>query len=300
MSDPQATSRRNPMNRKNTTATLSGLGLLAAVLTANYVTTNLGMAPVGFGLMATAGTYLAGLTFILRDILQDSAGKRASVAVIGAGAVLSFLVADPFIALASAVAFGVSELADLAVYTPLRERGYIRAVIASNIVGSLVDTVLFLTIAGFPVMMALPGQMAGKLLVTAGFAFAVLLYRLRRAVIAAEESAGRRVSARTVPVEATVRMSATSPIQHMCPFVQEVDNGTITVSWDTDGWTLELHSLRAYLNTFQGREISHEELTAEIEAELSGFVGIAAVTVTTTWRTAGMEVVVTTSEVSAE
>jgi uncharacterized PurR-regulated membrane protein YhhQ (DUF165 family) len=139
---------------------------LACILAANYVTTAYGMIPVGFGLMATAGTYLAGMTFVLRDSLQDAAGKRWTLAAIAAGAALSFAVADPFIALASAVAFGLAELADLAIYTPLRKRGYIRAAIASNIVGAIVDTVIFLWIAGFPIMDALLGQMVGKLLIT--------------------------------------------------------------------------------------------------------------------------------------
>lgn len=164
----------------------SAIALLGAVLAANYVTTQFGMVPVGFGLVATAGTYLAGLTFILRDSLHDAAGKRVTLAVIAAGALLSFLVADPFIAIASAVAFSLSELADLAVYSPLRKRGYVRAAIASNVVGSIVDTVAFLAIAGFPIWAAFPGQMAGKLLVTAAVMFAVILFRLRRAIIAAE------------------------------------------------------------------------------------------------------------------
>jgi NADPH-dependent 7-cyano-7-deazaguanine reductase QueF len=94
----------------------------------------------------------------------------------------------------------------------------------------------------------------------------------------------------TVPVEANVQMSATSPIQHMCPFVHEVDNGNVTIAWDADGWTLELHALRAYLNTFADREISHEELTDEVRAEVASHHGINNVTVETTWRTAGMEV----------
>lgn len=101
----------------------------------------------------------------------------------------------------------------------------------------------------------------------------------------------------TVPVEAGVRMSATSSIQHMCPFVQEVDNGTITIAWDADGWTLELHALRSYLNTFMDREVSHEELTDEIRAELSAHHGISGVTVETAWRTAGMEVQCSTSRI---
>lgn len=158
---------------------------LGCILAANVVTTHLGMVPVGFGLVATAGTYFAGVTFILRDALQDVAGKRWTLAVIAAGAALSFFVSDPFIALASAVAFGLSELADLAVYTPLRKRGYIRAALASNIVGAFVDTVAFLAIAGFPVLLALPGQMVGKLLVTLLAVAAVAIVRAQRKAVAA-------------------------------------------------------------------------------------------------------------------
>lgn len=158
---------------------------LGCIVAANVVTTHLGMVPVGFGLVATAGTYFAGLTFILRDALQDVAGKRWTLAVIAAGALLSFFVSDPFIALASAVAFGLSELADLAVYTPLRKRGYIRAAIASNAVGAFVDTVAFLAIAGFPVMLALPGQMIGKLLVTLLAVVAVAIMGAQRKAVAA-------------------------------------------------------------------------------------------------------------------
>lgn len=140
-------------------------GFLSCILGANYVTSRYGMVPVGFGLVATAGTYFAGLSFVLRDAVQDHAGKWWTLAVIAAGAALSFLVSDPFIAIASAIAFGFSETADLAIYTPLRKRGYVRAAVASNVVGSLVDTVAFLAIAGFPLLVALPGQMVGKLLI---------------------------------------------------------------------------------------------------------------------------------------
>lgn len=99
----------------------------------------------------------------------------------------------------------------------------------------------------------------------------------------------------SVPIEAHVRLSAKASIRHLCPFVQEVDNGTLTVAWDADGWTLELHALHAYLGTFAEREISHEELTAEVQAELSSHHGINNVSVTSSWRTAGMEVACSTS-----
>lgn len=163
-----------------TTTPLIAAAFLICILAANYVTSLYGMIPVGFGLMATAGTYFAGASFVLRDSLQDAFGKRATLAVIFAGALVSFLVADPLIALASAVAFGLSELADFAVYTPLRKRGYIRAAITSNVVGSFIDTIAFLTIAGFPLWAALPGQMVGKLAVTAVAVIAVAIYRAQR------------------------------------------------------------------------------------------------------------------------
>lgn len=140
---------------------------LTCILVANYATSEFGVVPVGFGLVATAGTYLAGLSFVLRDAVQDVAGRRAAVALIVAGALLSYLVAEPRIALASGVAFLASEAADFAVYTPLRRRGYIRAAAASNAVGAVVDTFLFLAVAGFPIAGAWQGQLVGKLAITA-------------------------------------------------------------------------------------------------------------------------------------
>lgn len=171
------------MTRKTLTATISA-AFLACILAANYVTTEYGMVPVGFGLVATAGTYFAGLTFVLRDTVQDTAGKAWTVALIVAGAALSFVVSAPFIALASGVAFLVSEVADLCVYTPLRRRGFVRAAVASNVVGAFVDTVLFLWIAGFPIAGAVAGQMVGKLAVTLVVVLAVVGYRTRRVVTA--------------------------------------------------------------------------------------------------------------------
>ncbi|SFK32007.1 hypothetical protein SAMN05216467_2871 [Cellulomonas sp. KH9] len=144
---------------------------------ANYLTTRLGFVPVGFGLSATAGTFAAGAALALRDVTQDSLGRRGVLAVVVAGAGLSFLLADPFIALASAAAFLLSELADFAVYTPLRRRSrlgdrrWAAAVIASNVVGAVVDTVVFLTVAfgAAAVLPATPGQLVGKAWATVAF-----------------------------------------------------------------------------------------------------------------------------------
>lgn len=161
-------------------AVAASIAFVACILLANYVTTEHGMVPVGFGLTATAGTYLAGLTLVLRDTVQDGLGKAPTMVLIVLGAGLSYAVSGPFIALASGVAFLASEVADLAVYTPLRSRGYVRAAVASNIVGAVADTFLFLWIAGFPIAAAWQGQIVGKVTVTLVVVLAVAGARARR------------------------------------------------------------------------------------------------------------------------
>lgn len=160
--------------------TLAAVAFLACILLANYVTTEYGLIPVGFGLMATAGTYLAGATFVLRDTVQDGLGKLAVFGLIILGGGLSYFISDAFIATASACAFLVSETCDLLIYSPLRRRGYVRAALASNIVGAVVDTFLFLWIAGFPIADAWQGQVLGKLTITAAALALVLVYRAHR------------------------------------------------------------------------------------------------------------------------
>src|SRR5262249_5890474 len=63
---------------------------------------------------------------------------------------------------ASAPAFLLSELADFAVYTPLQARGLVLAVLASSVVGLIVDSVLFLWLA-FGSLEFHEGQILGKL-----------------------------------------------------------------------------------------------------------------------------------------
>jgi hypothetical protein len=89
-----------------------------------------------------------------------SLGRWYVVAGIVIGAGLSFLIAPTF-ALASGVAFLVSETADLTVYTPLERKSWLGAVVLSNTVGLFVDSWLFLTIA-FGSLTFFWGQVVGK------------------------------------------------------------------------------------------------------------------------------------------
>jgi uncharacterized PurR-regulated membrane protein YhhQ (DUF165 family) len=137
---------------------------VAAIVAANWLTNRYGFWPVGFGYEATAGTYAAGLTFTLRDAIQDRAGRLATIGLIAVGAAVTYLV-SPALAVASGVAFLVAELADFAVYTPLRGRSWDVAVWASFLVGAVVDSVLFLHLAfgsGAVTRDAVLGQVIGK------------------------------------------------------------------------------------------------------------------------------------------
>lgn len=151
---------------------------------ANWAITTFGVVPIGFGLMAPAGVFFAGLSFSLRDAVQERLGRAWTLAAIGAGALLSLVVSDPFVALASGAAFLVSELADFAVYQPLRERGLVRAVVASNVVGSVVDSALFLLLA-FGSLDFLAGQVWGKFEVTLATVVVLWWWRGRQCSISA-------------------------------------------------------------------------------------------------------------------
>lgn len=154
-------------------------GYVLTVVAANWAISTFGLVPVGFGLLAPAGVYFAGVAFTLRDITQEFLGRLAVACAILAGAALSWLVASPALAVASAVAFGVSELADFAVYTPLRDRGWTLAVLCSNVAGLIVDSVLFLLLA-FGSLRFLPGQVVGKTWVTLAAVVLILTFRRRQ------------------------------------------------------------------------------------------------------------------------
>lgn len=140
---------------------------ISAIVAANFMTSRWGLVPIGFGLMATAGTYAAGVALGARDVVQDATGRSGVIAAVTCGGALSWMLSSPALAIASTAAFVISEVADWAIYTPLRARGWARAVLASNTAGAVVDTLAFLALAGFPVTgQSVAGQLVGKILWT--------------------------------------------------------------------------------------------------------------------------------------
>jgi uncharacterized PurR-regulated membrane protein YhhQ (DUF165 family) len=117
--------------------------------------------PVLPGLQAPSGVLMIGAALVLRDLVQRRLGVGVAALAILAGAALSAAFAPPALVIASAVAFLISEMADLAVYTPLARRRLIAAVVLSGLVGLVVDSIVFLWLA-FGSLDFLIGQIVGK------------------------------------------------------------------------------------------------------------------------------------------
>lgn len=163
-------------------ALVAAVAFVGLVVASNWLTARYGLI-AGF---VTAGTFTAGLTLAARDAVRETAGLWAALACVAAGAVVSAVTSSPALAIASGAAFALSELVDTAVYEPLRRRSRTRALAWSNLVGSVVDSVLFLTLAGFPLWPTVLGQVAVKWVVCVvlpllivGVARAVFRDRLR-------------------------------------------------------------------------------------------------------------------------
>jgi uncharacterized PurR-regulated membrane protein YhhQ (DUF165 family) len=160
----------------------SGLAVLAAfvgsVVMANWASTHWAALLVG-SLIVPAGTLWAGVTLTLRDLLHETLGTRGVLVAIVAGAGLSWWLASPRIAVASVVAFAVSELVDSIVYARVRGLSRLGAVLGSNLMGLLIDSVLFVPLA-FGSFTAVPGQILGKTTATAVTVAVLLIARTAR------------------------------------------------------------------------------------------------------------------------
>ena len=151
---------------------------LLTVPIANWMIGNVGttcipkgpcLIPVAPGLMAPSGVLLIGVALVLRDAVHEYFGSKIVLGAILVGAALSAFVAPAPLVIASGVAFLLSELADMAVYTPLRKKRLAMAVLASGVVGAVVDSAVFLWIA-FGSLDYLAGQVVGKAWMTIGAA----------------------------------------------------------------------------------------------------------------------------------
>ncbi len=136
----------------------------------NWVVVNVGLVcepngpcliPVAPGLMAPSAVMIAGLALVLRNAVQAFLGAYFSLLAVAVGTFLSAFFAEPSLVVASAAAFCFSELADFAVYTPMRKRFPAFSVVMAGLVGSIIDSAIFLSLA-FGSIDFIVGQVLGK------------------------------------------------------------------------------------------------------------------------------------------
>ncbi|MFL5955081.1 MAG: VUT family protein [Gaiellaceae bacterium] len=160
-----------------------GLVILANWLASKYVVS----VPLT-SYKAPAGVFCIGAVLVLRDWMQQLAGLRWTMPLVYASGLLSWLVGDlagwtslEKIAVASVVAFTISETIEALVFTPLRNRNLTLGVALSATVGNAVDSYVFLTLA-FSSTAFFWGQFWGK---NEAIAAGVLLTLLRRRLVPA-------------------------------------------------------------------------------------------------------------------
>ena len=140
---------------------------VALIVAVNYGFTVAPMVALPGGEMWPPISLAVGFVFIARDYAQREIGHRVIIAMLAAG-ILSYVMASPFVAVASVAAFLISEFADWAVYS-FTGRSFARRVLLSSAVGTPIDSAVFLALigqfSGVGVLAMTASKMLGALLV---------------------------------------------------------------------------------------------------------------------------------------
>ena len=124
---------------------------MAIVVVASNFLVQFPFAHFGLQDLLTWGAFTYPVAFLVNDLTNRRYGPGAARKVVLVGfaiaVVLSVWLASPRIAIASGTAFLVAQLLDVAVFDRLRQRAWWLAPAVSTLIGSIVDTVLFFSLA---------------------------------------------------------------------------------------------------------------------------------------------------------
>ena len=124
---------------------------MAAVVAASNYLVQFPVTQFGLGEILTWGAFTYPVAFLVNDLTNRRFGPAAARRVVLAGFVLavalSIWLASPRIAIASGTAFLVAQLLDVSVFNTFRGQAWWRAPFISTMIGSVVDTLLFFSIA---------------------------------------------------------------------------------------------------------------------------------------------------------
>ena len=114
------------------------------------------LGPLHLGDLLTWGAFTYPFAFLVTDLTNrfDGARRARQVVLVGfaVALVLSAYLSTPRIAIASASAFLVGQLLDIAVFARLRNRFWILPPLTASLLGSALDTLIFFTLAFAPAL----------------------------------------------------------------------------------------------------------------------------------------------------
>jgi len=116
------------------------------IVAVNYAFSVVPLVKLPDGTLWPPVSLVVGFVFVVRDFAQRETGHRVLLAML-VGAVISYFMANPVVAVASAAAFLVSELTDWAVYSFTR-RPLSQRILLSSAISAPVDSVVFLAGVG--------------------------------------------------------------------------------------------------------------------------------------------------------
>ncbi|MBN9029222.1 MAG: hypothetical protein BGO05_24880 [Rhizobiales bacterium 63-7] len=106
---------------------------------------------IALGDLLTWGAFTYPVAFLITDLTNRQFGARTARKVVFAGFVvgvaLSFVTAQPRIAIASGSAYLLGQLLDIAVFNRLRRQAWWRAPLFGSLIGSALDTTIFFSFA---------------------------------------------------------------------------------------------------------------------------------------------------------
>ena len=132
---------------------------VAAIVLVNWMFTSIAPWPTPLGDLYLANI-VVGFVFVLRDYAQREFGHRVLLAT-ALGAVITWFMVDPVIAVASITAFILSESADWGVYSFLR-RPLSQRILISSLIAIPLDTLAFQYLAGYLTPAAFMTEIASK------------------------------------------------------------------------------------------------------------------------------------------
>ncbi|TNE34093.1 MAG: VUT family protein [Alphaproteobacteria bacterium] len=149
---------------------LAGVLAMALVVTASNI-----LVEIPLNDWFTWGALSYPVAFLVTDITNRTLGVRRARYVVIVGfffaVILSLLFANPRIALASGTAFLTAQLLDILIFDRLRRQSWWKAPVASSVIASFIDTVMFFSLAfaftGLPWATWALGDYGAKLIMVA-------------------------------------------------------------------------------------------------------------------------------------